>query len=84
MEPVLIIPRLQRWVKKFVHLIDKSVRKRKRSVNGSWRMDETYVRVKGKWVYLYRAVDKFGDTIEFCLRSKRDGVAAKAFFRKAF
>ena len=75
---------VQRWVKMFVHLIDKSVRKRKRSVNSSWRMDETYVRVKGKWVYLYRAVDKLGDTIEFCLRARRDGNAAKAFFRKAF
>src|SRR4029078_2850182 len=75
---------LQRWVKRFVTLIDKSVRQRKRPVNGSWRMDETYIKLNGKWVYLYRAVDKEGNTIDFLLRGKRDAVAAKAFFRKAF
>jgi transposase-like protein len=47
-------------------------------------MDETYIKLNGKWVYLYRAVDKFGDTIDFLLRAKRDAVAAKAFFRKTF
>ena len=47
-------------------------------------MDETYIKLNGKWVYLYRAVDKEGDTIDFLLRAKRDAVAAKAFFRKAF
>ena len=47
-------------------------------------MDETYIRLNGKWIYLYRAVDKYGDTIDFLLRARRDGVAAKAFFRKAF
>jgi putative transposase len=75
---------LQRWVKRFVSLIDKRVRQRKRPANGSWRMDETYIKLNGKWVYLYRAVDKFGDTIDFLLRAKRDAVAAKAFFKKAF
>jgi len=75
---------VQRWVKRFVKLIDQRVRKRKRSVNGSWRMDETYIRLNGRWVYLYRAVDKYGDTIEFLLRAKRDGNAAKAFFKRAF
>ena len=75
---------LQRWVKRFSRLIDHRVRKRKRPVNGSWRMDETYIKFNGKWIYLYRAVDKYGFTIEFLLRSKRDGVAAKAFFKKAF
>ena len=75
---------LQRWVKRFVRLIDGRVRRRKRPVNGSWRMDETYIKMNGKWVYLYRAIDKFGDTIDFLLRAKRDAVAAKAFFRKAF
>jgi len=75
---------LQRWVKSFSRLIDQRVRKRKRPVSCSWRMDETYIKLNGKWVYLYRAVDKYGFTVEFLLRAKRDGVAAKAFFRKAF
>ena len=47
-------------------------------------MDETYIRLNGKCVYLYRAIDKYGWTIDFLLRARRDGVAAKAFFRKAF
>lgn len=75
---------LQRWAKRFVCLIDKRVRRRKKSVNGSWRMDETYIKLNGKWIYLYRAVDKYGDTVDFLLRARRDTVAAKAFFRKAF
>lgn len=75
---------LQKWLKRFVCLIDKRVRQRKKPVNGSWRMDETYIKLNGKWVYLYRAVDKEGNTIAFLLRAKRDATAAKAFFRKAF
>lgn len=75
---------LQRWVKRFVFLIDKRVRERKKPVSGSWRMDETYIKLNGKWVYLYRAVDKHGQTIDFLLRAKRDARAAKTFFKKAF
>ena len=56
---------LQRWIKRFVPLVDKQVRKRKKPVGSSWRMDETYIKVKGKWFYHYRAVDKFGKTIDF-------------------
>jgi putative transposase len=75
---------LQRWLIKFAPLIDRAVRKRKKSIGNSWRMDETYIKVNGKWVYLYRAIDSCGDTIEFLLRKRRDAAAAKAFFRKAF
>ena len=75
---------LQRWVIRFVPLIDKEVRKRKKPVGNSWRMDETYIKLNGKWVYLYRAVDSCGNTIEFLLRKYRDAIAAQAFFRKAF
>lgn len=75
---------LQRWLIRFVPLIDKEVRKRKKPTANSWRMDETYIKINGKWVYLYRAVDSHGNTIEFLLRKHRDAVAAKAFFRKAF
>lgn len=75
---------LQRWLIKFVPLIDREVRKRKKPNGNSWRMDETYIKVNGKWVYLYRAIDSCGDTIEFLLRKRRDAAAAKAFFKKAF
>ncbi len=74
---------LQRWVIRFIPLLEKKFRHRKKSVSGSWRMDETYIKVRGKWKFLYRAVDKYGDTIDFLLRAKRDKIAAKAFFRKA-
>ena len=55
----------------------------KKVVSTSWRIDETYIRINGKWVYLYRAVDKYGNAIDFLLRAKRDAAAAKAFFSKA-
>lgn len=75
---------LQRWLIKFAPLIDREVRKRKKPIGNSWRMDETYIKLNGKWVYLYRAIASCGDTIEFLLRNRRDDAAAKAFFRKAF
>ncbi|MGI2262400.1 IS6 family transposase [Candidatus Cardinium hertigii] len=74
---------LQRWVIRFVPLIDQEVRKRKRPVGSSWRMDETYVKLNGKWIYLYRAVDRYGDTVDFFLSARRDKSAALSFFRKA-
>ncbi|CDG49809.1 IS6-like element ISCca2 family transposase [Cardinium endosymbiont of Bemisia tabaci] len=74
---------LQRWVIKFVPLIDQEVRRRKRPVSSSWRMDETYVKMNGKWIYLYRAVDRYGDTVDFFLSESRDKSAALYFFRKA-
>src|SRR5437879_5394135 len=54
-----------------------------RAVNGSWRCDETYIKVKGRWTYLYRAVDKHGRTVDFLLSERRDVTAAKRFFCKA-
>lgn len=75
---------VNRWVVHFAPLLENEFRKtHKRKVGGSWRMDETYIKVKGKWNYLYRAVDKCGDTIDFMLSEKRDEAAAKAFFTKA-
>ena len=58
-------------------------RQRKRLVGTSWRLDETYIRVKGEWKYLYRAVDKAGDTVDFLLTAKRDRRAASRFLRKS-
>jgi putative transposase len=66
-----------------VQLIDIRIRKRKKPVNKSWHMDETYIKVNGCWMYLYRAVDSEGNTIDFLLRKHRDKSAAKGFFRKA-
>ena len=74
---------LHRWVLRFSPLLEGVFRKRKRLVSKSWRMDETYIKVKGVWCYLYRAVDNYGYTIDFCLREKRDGKAAKEYFQKA-
>jgi putative transposase len=59
---------IQRWVVRFARLIDLEVRKNKRLINENWRMDETYIKVKGKWAYLYRALDSSGNTIDFLLR----------------
>jgi putative transposase len=75
---------LQRWVIRFVPLIDKAVRRSKKPTGKSWRMDETYIKINGKWFCLYRAIDSSGNTIEFLLRKHRDVIAAKALFRKAF
>src|ERR1700738_1897504 len=61
----------------------RRLRPRLRPTNDSWRVDETYIPVKGKWVYLYRAVDSSGATIDLLLSAKRDGAAAERFLAKA-
>ncbi len=71
------------WILKYTHEIEKKFRKYKRPTGSSWRMDETYIRVKGEWKYLYRVVDKQGETIDFLLTAKRDVKAAKRFLKKA-
>ena len=68
---------------KFTPQIEEGFRKKKKPVGSSWRMDETYVKVKGKWKYLYRAVDKEDNTIDYLLTAKRDLKAAKRFFKKS-
>jgi putative transposase len=75
---------LNRWVIKYAPLLEKEFRARKCPVGRSWRMDETYVKVRGMWKYLYRAVDNSGATVDFLLTAKRDHRAALRFLRKAF
>ncbi|NRB42050.1 MAG: IS6 family transposase [Pseudomonadales bacterium] len=74
---------IHRWVLEYYPQLEAVFRARKKPFSGSWRMDETYIKVKGKWQYLYRAVDKYGATIDFMLSEKRDEPAARAFFNKA-
>jgi transposase-like protein len=72
-----------RWVQAYSPEIEKRSRFHVMKTNDSWRTDETYVKINGKWRYLYRAVDSRGNTIDFLLRAKRDKAAAKRFFQKA-
>ena len=74
---------INRWAIRFLPLLEKVFRKHKRPVGGSWRMDETYIKVKGAWKYLFRAVDKEGKTVDFLLTARRDRAAAMRFFDKA-
>jgi putative transposase len=74
---------INRWVIKCSPQLEEAFHRRKRPVRVSWRMDETYLRVKGQWSYLYRAVDKHGQTIDFMLTQHRDEQAAKRFLTKA-
>src|SRR5438270_276862 len=72
-----------RWVQRYVPAFEKKWSQYARPVGGSWRCDETYIKVKGRWTYLYRAVDKEGRTVDFLLSERRDVAAAKRFLRKA-
>ena len=72
-----------RWVQRYAPELNRRLRSGLKATNDSWRVDETYIRVKGKWVHLYRAVDSSGATVDFLLSAKRDAAAAERFLAKA-
>ena len=74
---------IARWVLYYAPILNRRIRREMRRPNRSWRVDETYVRVAGKWTYLYRAIDSAGDTIDFLLSPNRDLIAAKGFLQLA-
>ena len=73
---------IYRWVQYYALELDKRSRPFLKQTNDSWRVEETYVKVRGKWMYLYRAVDSTGQTLDFLLNQTRNTRAAKRFFRK--
>ena len=75
---------VHRWVVHFSPQLLERFNRRKRAIGIKWHMDETYIKVRGQWTYLYRAIDSVGDTVEFLFSENRDLLAAKRFFRKAF
>jgi len=75
--------RVWRWVQRYGPELEQRIRRHLKPTNKSWRVDETYVRVQGRWCYLYRAIDSAGATIDFLLSALRDADAAKRLFRKA-
>ncbi|MFS0907119.1 IS6 family transposase [Priestia aryabhattai] len=74
---------IMRWVHQYSSELDERVRRHLTLTNDSWRVDETYIKVKGQWMYLYRAVDSKGNTIDFYLSKSRDHKAEKHLFKKA-
>ena len=72
-----------RWVLQYSPIINRRIRKHLKPTNDSWRVDETYIKISGKWCYLYRAVDSEGATIDFWISTNRDKKSAKKFFNKA-
>ncbi|MBT5219256.1 MAG: IS6 family transposase [Woeseia sp.] len=70
---------VQRWVVHYAPRIEKAFRKNKKRTGLRWRLDETYIKIKGTWKYFYRAVDKQGQTIDFLLTAKRNTKAARRF-----
>lgn len=73
---------IARWVLAYAGELERRIKAHLKPTNDSWRVDETYIKVKGQWVYLYRAVDSNGNSLEFRLSPTRDSDAAEAFFRK--
>jgi transposase-like protein len=71
-----------RWVQEYAPELDKRCRPHLKKTNDSWRVDETYIKIRGQWMYLYRAVDSEGNTLDFLLNETRSTRAAKRFFRK--
>ena len=74
---------IHRWALKILPVLAKVFRRRKRPIGLSWRMDETYILVAGQWKYLYRAVDRDGNTVDFLLTARRDLAAARRFLGQA-
>ncbi|WP_228519007.1 IS6 family transposase [Flavobacterium sp. LC2016-12] len=74
---------IQRWDYQFTPLLESEMKKRKGRVGASWRLDESYIKVKGIWCYLYRAVDKLGNTVGFLLTRKRQRMSVQSFLIKA-
>lgn len=74
---------IQRWVVHYSPRIEKVFRQNKKRTGLRWRLDESYLKINGQWKYLYRAVDKIGNTIDFLLTAKRDTKAARRFLNKA-
>jgi transposase, IS6 family len=72
-----------RWVQRYAPELEQRLRRHLKPTNKSWRVDETYIRVQGRWCYLYRAIDSTGATIDFLLSALRDAAAAKRLFRQA-
>jgi transposase-like protein len=74
---------VHRWTIHYAPLLMERLNRRKKAVTGRWHMDETYIKVRGRWMYLYRAIDSNGDTVEFWFSERRNLTAAKRFLRKA-
>ena len=72
-----------RWVVRFTPLLAEAARPCRHAVGGRWRVDETYVKVAGRWRYVYRAIDQFGQVIDVYVSPRRDAKAARGFFERA-
>ena len=73
---------IMRWVHQYGPELDKKIRRKLKLTGDSWKLDETYIKIKGKWKYLYRAVDKQGNTLDFYLSSHKARLAAARFLKK--